>query len=83
MTPLINACYAKALDVLRIQAVKFFLIDSQGKAKIEDLRAGIYYVCGMGETSRKSGIWNVRIDLRSGKNSLVSDSKNMTGRKKM
>jgi hypothetical protein len=83
MTPVINGSYTKAIDALRIQAVKFFIIDSEGKAKIEGLKAGIYYICGVGETSRKSGVWNVRVEIKPGKNSLRLDSKNMTGRQNL
>ncbi len=81
MTPEINAGYAKALDVLRIQAIKFFIIDSEGKAEIEGLKAKTYYVCGVGETGRKSGAWNVRVELRPGRNSLKLDGGNITGRR--
>lgn len=83
MTPTINASYTKAIDALRIQAIKFFIIDSAGKAKVEGLKADTYYVCGVGETHRKSGIWNVRVELKPGKNSLRLDSKNMTGRQNL
>ncbi len=80
MTPLTNASYAKAIDTLRIEASKFFIIDSEGKAKIEGLKAETYYICGIGETHRKSGIWNVRVEIKPGKNSLRLDGKNITGR---
>ncbi len=83
MTPTTNASYTKAIDVLRIEAVKFFIIDSAGKAEIEGLKAGIYYICGVGETSRKNGVWNVRVELKPGKNSLRLDGKNITGRQNL
>ncbi|HEV7642383.1 MAG TPA: hypothetical protein VGO50_00450 [Pyrinomonadaceae bacterium] len=81
LTSGIGAIYAKALDIIRIQAVRIFVIDSQGKAHIDNLAAGTYYVCGVGETKRKSGVWNVRVELKPSKNSLRLDGKNMTGRR--
>jgi len=59
---------------LRSEALKFFITDSQGKARIEELEAGTYYICGVGET--RNGIWNVRVDLKPGKNSLILGNKN-------
>lgn len=83
ITPLINGSYAKALDTLRIRSVRFFVIDVEGKAKIENLKAGIYFVCGVGETRQRSGVWNVRVELKPGKNSLKLDSKNLIGRQNL
>ena len=77
----INVSYTRAVDVLTAQSVRFFVIDSDGKAAIEDLKPGTCYVCGIGKTKKKSGIWNVRVDLKPGKNNLQLDGKNMTGRR--
>jgi hypothetical protein len=77
LTPLICASYAKAMNVLKSKAIKSFMTDFQGKAKIEDLIAGTYYVCGVCEMGRETGVWNVRIDLKPGENSLMLDNKNM------
>jgi hypothetical protein len=83
LSPALNISYAKALDVLRVQAVRFFIVDSQGKAAIEDLKLGTCYICGIGKTKKKSGVWNVRVDLKPGKNNLRLDGKNMTGRQNL
>jgi hypothetical protein len=82
MTPGTNVSYARAIDTLRIQAVKFFVIDAEGKAKIEGLQPGVYYICGLGEINHKSGVWNVRVELKPGKNSLKLSGENITGRQK-
>ncbi|HEV7643281.1 MAG TPA: hypothetical protein VGO50_04995 [Pyrinomonadaceae bacterium] len=81
MSPAMGVSYAKAIDVLSARAVRFFIIDSEGKAALEDLNSGTCYVCGIGKTKKKSGIWNVQVELKPGKNNLLLDGKNMTGRR--
>ncbi len=81
MSPAMGVSYAKAIDVLSARAVRFFIIDSDGKAALEDLSSGTCYVCGIGKTKKKSGVWNVRVELKPGKSSLILDGKNMTGRR--
>ena len=80
MSPAMGVSYAKAIDALSAQAIRFFIIDSDGKAALKDLRSGTCYVCGIGKTKKKSGVWNVQVDLKPGKNTLRLDGKNMTGR---
>ena len=80
MSPAMGVSYAKAIDVISSSAVRLFVIDSDGKAALEDLNSGTCYVCGIGKTKKKSGVWNVRVDLKPGKNNLQLDGKNMTGR---
>jgi hypothetical protein len=83
MSPAFNVSYAKAIDVLSARAVRFFIIDSEGKAALGDLRSGTCYVCGIGKTKKKSGVWNVRVELKPGKNNLRLDGRNMTGRRNL
>jgi hypothetical protein len=66
----------KALNELRSRAVGFFVTDSKGKAKISDLEAGTYYVCGVSRAARKIGAWNVPVELKPGENNLVLDNRN-------
>ncbi len=80
MSPGMGISYAKAIDVLSAQAIRFFIIDAEGKAALEDLNSGTCYVCGIGKTKKKSGVWNVQVDLKPGKNNLRLDGRNMTGR---
>ncbi len=56
VTPPIGAGYAKIINLLRSEAVKIFITDRQGKAKIEGLKAGTYYVCGVGEQEAEFGM---------------------------
>jgi hypothetical protein len=68
------------LEELRSTAIDFIITDSRGKAVVKKLEAKTYYVCGISRTHQGVGIWNVRVDLQSGKNSLILDNKNMTGK---
>jgi hypothetical protein len=74
VTFLIGPGNLKAIDALRSEAVEIFITDSQGKAKTEGLKPGIYHICGVGKTG--TGIWSVRIELKPGKNSLILDNRN-------
>jgi hypothetical protein len=47
---LIGTDEEKALSELRNRSVGFFITDSKGKAKISDLKAKTYYVCGVRRT---------------------------------
>jgi hypothetical protein len=68
--------YARTMNALRNHAFTFFITDSQGKAEIKVLKAGTYYICGIGHTQRGVVIWNVPVELRSAKNSLILDNRN-------
>jgi hypothetical protein len=69
--------YARTMNALRISAFDFCITDSRGKAEIKDLKAGIYYICGIGHTNQEVVIWNIRVELKSGKNNLVLNNENM------
>ena len=68
-----------ATDALGSEEIKFFITDSQGKARIEGLKAETYYIGGVSETNQEISFWNVRIELKPGKNSLILDNRNMAG----
>jgi hypothetical protein len=69
--------YAKTMNALRNHALTFFVTDSQGKAEIKKLKTETYHICGIGYTQQGVVIWNVRIDLQPGGNSLVLDNSNL------
>jgi len=71
--------YVKTMNALRNHALAFLVTDSQGKAETNKLEAGTYYICGISQTHRGFEVWNVRVDLQPGKNSLVLDHRNMSG----
>ena len=66
--------YAKTMDALRNNALIFLVTNSRGKAETDKLKAGIYYICGI---SQEVGVWNVEVELKPGKNSLVLDNTNL------
>ncbi len=74
--------FERALEELRSQAIKFIITDSWGKAVVKGLEAKTYYVCGISQTHQGVGVWNVRVDLQFGKNSLVLDNNNMAAKQK-
>ncbi|HEV7643197.1 MAG TPA: hypothetical protein VGO50_04575 [Pyrinomonadaceae bacterium] len=78
--PLIDADHEKAIEQLKSRAIKFIITDSQGKVVVKDLKAKTYYICGISRTHQGVGVWNVRVDMQYGKNSLVLDNKNMTAK---
>ncbi|HEV7644789.1 MAG TPA: hypothetical protein VGO50_12660 [Pyrinomonadaceae bacterium] len=69
--PLIDADCEKAIEELKNRAIKFIITDSRRKAVVKDLKAKTYYICGISRTNQGVGIWNVRVDMQYGKNSLV------------
>jgi len=51
-------------------------IDPSGKATFLGVPAGSYYVFGTTHSNHVALSWDVRVDLKSGTNSLVLDQKN-------
>ncbi len=74
-TPLITASYKKAIEVLENNAIKIFATNPQGRAEIKDLTAGTYYVCGIRKVNWETRVWNIRINLKPGKNGLLLDNR--------
>lgn len=70
------------MAVLNKYAIRFLSTDLQGMAETGDLKPGIYHVCGVFAMGKRTRIWNVRIDLKPGENSLTLDNKNMMEKKK-
>ena len=75
--------YARTMNALRNHALRFFITDTAGKAEVKQLKAGTYYICGIGYTPQEVRIWNVEVELQAGKNSLALKNENMTIRPKM
>ena len=63
-------------DVFKNNAIKTVETNLKGTVGIEDLKAGIYYICGVRRTHFETRVWNVRIDLKPGENCLVLDDNN-------
>jgi hypothetical protein len=67
---------AQALAGLQPYMVGVARIDPAGKATFLGVPAGVYYVFGTTHANHLALSWNVRVDLKSGANSLVLDQKN-------
>ncbi len=50
--------------------------DFQGKAQLKDVIPGTYHLYGNIETRGGRAVWNLRVDLKAGENSVVLDQNN-------
>src|SRR5262249_58217823 len=50
--------------------------DSDGKAVFPAVLPGVYYVFGMGQHRGKPVLWNVRVQIKAGDNTLTLDEHN-------
>jgi hypothetical protein len=64
---------ATALNPHILQSVT---TDFSGKSTFTPIATGTYYVMGYSETPRGYAIWNVRVDLKSGLNTITLDQNN-------
>jgi hypothetical protein len=67
---------AQAFIGLRPFMIAASRIDPSGKATFLGVPAGSYYVFGTTHANNLALSWNVRVDLKSGTNSIVLDQKN-------
>jgi hypothetical protein len=67
---------AQALANLQPYMAAVVKIDPSGKAAFLGVPAGSYYVFGTTHANHLALSWDVRVDLKSGTNSLVLDQKN-------
>jgi len=67
---------AQALVNLQAYMAAVVKIDPSGKATFLGVPAGSYYVFGTTHANHLALSWDVRVDLKSGTNSLVLDQKN-------
>jgi hypothetical protein len=59
-----------AVGVGRVQ------IDAKGKAQFPPLPAGTYYLVGSAVYDNRQMIWDLRIDIKPGANSVTLDQRN-------
>jgi len=67
---------AQALAGLQPYMAAVVKVDPSGKATFLGVPAGAYYVFGTTHSNHLALSWDVRVDLRSGGNSLILDQKN-------
>lgn len=71
-----RAFYPAATQALQPHILKTVTTDFSGKAAFEDVAPGTYYVMGWSQTPRGYVIWNLKVEVRAGQNSLLLDQNN-------
>jgi hypothetical protein len=52
--------------------------DENGKATLASVPPGVYYLFGIGRYQGKALVWNVKVPVKAGDNSLILDLRNGT-----
>jgi len=68
--------YGQAKIVIQSHIVQSVTTDFSGKAQFEGVPSGRYYIMGVTETRGGFAFWNLRVDVKPGKNSVVLDQNN-------
>jgi len=50
--------------------------DFQGKAQLSNIETGIYYLYGITDTRGGTALWNLRLEIKNGSNSVMLDQNN-------
>jgi hypothetical protein len=67
---------AAANKIIQAHIVKSVTTDFAGKAAIETVPAGNYYVMGLSNIPRSYALWNLKCELKPGENSITLDQGN-------
>lgn len=68
--------YLAAMEAIKPHIVKTVTTDFSGKATIDVVPAGSYYLMGISATPRGFAFWNLPVEIKAGQNSLVLDQNN-------
>lgn len=68
--------YPAAMTALKPHIIQSVITDFGGKGSFEPVPAGTYYLMGVTETPRGYAIWNLKVDLKLGQNSVTLDQNN-------
>lgn len=66
----------KALSAIKRHVKYTVTTDFQGKAKLNNVNAGNYYLFGITESRKAFAIWNTKIEIKVGENSVILDQNN-------
>jgi hypothetical protein len=68
----------KASAAIGAQTATGAKLDATGKATFPGVAPGTYYLMGSSLGGRQPFLWNVRVDLKAGANSVTLDQHNAT-----
>lgn len=68
--------FPAATTALKPHITQTVTTDFGGKATFEPVAAGTYYLMGVSETPKGYVVWNLKVELKAGKNSVTLDQNN-------
>jgi hypothetical protein len=68
--------YDKAMEAMKPHIVATVTTDFNGKAQFSAVPEGTYYLMGIGQLYKQVVLWNLKVDLNSGQNSVTLDQNN-------
>jgi hypothetical protein len=76
LVPAFKNFYPAAMTALKPHTIETVTTDFSGKATFSPVAAGTYYLMGVSETPNGYVIWNFKVELKAGKNSVTLDQNN-------
>jgi len=69
--------FDREMDAIKPHIVSSTTTDFSGKGQFPAVKPGIYYVMYLGEVGPNTILWNVKVDLKPGQNSVTLDNNNL------
>lgn len=63
-------------EALKSHIIATMTTDFSGKGDFSQVKAGNYYLMGVGGTGKQAVLWNMPIEIKAGKQSVILDNKN-------
>ena len=67
---------AKAITATQSHITYRATTDFQGKAQFKEVKAGTYYLFGYAKVGESVAVWNVKMEIKEGQNSIILDQNN-------
>ena len=64
------------MEAMRPHIVATVTTDFNGKGQFSAVPAGTYYLMGIGQLYKQVVLWNLKVDLNAGQNSVTLDQNN-------
>lgn len=71
-----QAFFLKAQEAIKPHIIETVTTDFGGKAQFSSVAAGTYYLMGVARTPNGMALWNLRVDMKAGQNSVTLDQNN-------